>query len=513
MNATAASPSTAGLSVTNVAGSRQDLWINNQPVKPVGGRYATSFDPTTGQPWYEFGCGGSEDVNAAVRAAKGAFRASSWRSLTQAERARLLRRLAELIAQNAERLALLETKDNGKLLKESRAQMNVLPDTYHYYAGGADKVEGSTIPVNKPSMLTMTVREPLGVVGIIVPWNSPLYQLSWTLAPCLAVGNTVVVKPSEHTSVTTLALAELVAQAGFPPGVMNVVTGYGGEAGAALASHPDVTKIAFTGSSTTGRTIALAAANHFTQLNLELGGKSPHCVFEDADLDRAARAVIGGIFAAGGQTCVAGSRIFVQSSICREFCERLVALTRSVRVGDPTGDVDLGPLSLLKQVEKVASYVKLGQDEGAKLLAGGHQPEIASKTGGWYFAPTLLANASNKMRVAREEIFGPVGTIIEFDDEADLAEQANDTPYGLVAGVWTRDIDRTFRFAQAMDAGSVWINTYRTPSYSAPMGGFKESGYGKHYGVEALREYSRLKNITIDYSGAAHDAFVMRVSG
>lgn len=497
------------LDVSTIEGSRQGVWIGGAIVEPSRGLYGQSYDPTTGQPWYEFARGDAADVAAAVTAARNAL--TSWRRTTQAERSRLLRRLAELIARDGARLAVLETRDNGKLLKESRAQMSVLPDTYHYYAGSAAAFEGSTIPGNKPDMLNLTVREPLGVVGIIVPWNSPLYQLSWTLAPCLAMGNTVVIKPSEHTSVSTLALAELIEEAGFPAGVVNVVTGLGSEAGAALAQHKDIAKIAFTGSSTTGREIAKAAAANVAQTNLELGGKSPHCIFADADVDRAARAVLGGIFGAAGQSCVAGSRIFVQSAIYDDFVDKLAALSASVRIGNPADDVDIGPLALKQQLEKVARYVAYGKDEGARLIAGGRQPPLAEQTGGWYYEPTLFADATNAMRIAREEIFGPVGAIIRFDDESALVGLANDTPYGLAAGVWTKDIDRAFRFARDIEAGTIWVNTYRSPSYATPMGGFKDSGYGKHYGIEALREYSRLKSVILDYSGNTYDTFVMRV--
>ena len=499
------------LDVRSVEGSRQGLWIGGAMVEPSQGLYGQSYDPTTGQPWYEFARGDAADMAAAVASAKNAFASAAWRRTTQADRSRLLRRLAELVARDAERLALLETRDNGKLLKESRAQMNVLPETYHYYAGSAATFEGSTIPGNKLDMLNLTQREPVGVVGIIVPWNSPLYQLSWTLAPCLAMGNSVVIKPSEHTSVSTLALAELIEEAGFPPGVVNVVTGLGSEAGASLACHRDIAKIAFTGSSATGREIARAAAGNVAQTNLELGGKSPHCVFADADADRAARAVLGGIFGAAGQSCVAGSRIFVQSAIYDDFVERLAALAASVRVGNPADDVDIGPLALKEQLEKVSRYVGYGRQDGARLVAGGKQPALAEQTGGWYFEPTLFADAGNSMRIAQEEIFGPVGTIIRFDDERDLVTMANDTPFGLAAGVWTQDIDRAFRFARDVEAGTIWVNTYRSPSYATPMGGFKNSGYGKHYGVEALREYSRLKSVILDYSGNTYDPFVMRV--
>ncbi|MEW9308950.1 MULTISPECIES: aldehyde dehydrogenase [Labrys] len=500
------------LTLKAIEGSRQDLYIAGERVAPSSGRYLPSYDPTTAEPWYMAADGNAEDVDAAVQAAKKAFRDPAWRRITQTERGRMLRRLADLIAENADELAAIEMRDNGKLLKEMRAQMRAAPDTYLYFAGMADKLHGETIPVNKLDMLNFTLREPIGVIGMISPWNSPLMLLSGTLAPCLAIGNTIVAKPSEHTSASTLALAELIDRAGFPPGVFNVVTGGGATAGEALTLHPDVAKITFTGSTATGRRIAANAAGRLVSTQMELGGKSPHVVFGDVDLDRTVNGVVAGVFAAAGQTCIAGSRCFVEAAIYDEFLERLVERTSRIRIGNPAvEDTELGPLALEAQLAKVEQYVGYGVADGARLAIGGRRPQDEALAKGWYYEPTVLAEARNDMRFMRDEIFGPVVGVVPFRDEAELLALANDTNYGLAAGIWTRDIDRAMRFARNVDAGTVWINTYRSAAYMSPSGGFKESGYGKRGGFEVMREFSRLKNVVLDYSGATQDPFVIRL--
>ncbi|WP_315924517.1 aldehyde dehydrogenase [Mesorhizobium sp. SP-1A] len=500
------------LTMKAIEGSRQDLYIGGERVAPKSGRYIPSYDPTNAEPWYEVADAGAEDVDTAVAAAKKAFHDPAWRRLTQTDRGKLLRRLAELIAEQADELAAIEMRDNGKLLKEMRAQLRAAPDSYLYFAGMADKLHGETIPVNKLDMLNFTLREPIGVVGMISPWNSPLMLLTGTLAPCLAIGNTVVVKPSEHTSASTLALAELIARAGFPAGVFNVVTGRGASAGEALTLHPDVAKIAFTGSTATGRRIAANAASRLVSCQMELGGKSPHVVFGDVDLDRAVNGVVAGVFAAAGQTCIAGSRCFVEAHVYDEFVERLVERTSRIRIGHPADDeTELGPLALAAQLDKVEQYVGYGVADGARLAVGGRRPQQEALARGWYYEPTVLADARNDMRFMRDEIFGPVVGVTPFRDEAELIALANDTNYGLAAGIWTRDIDRAMRFARSVDAGTVWINTYRSAAYMSPSGGFKESGYGKRGGFEVMREFSRLKNVVLDYSGATQDPFVIRL--
>jgi aldehyde dehydrogenase (NAD+) len=499
--------------VTSIQGSRQKLFIGGRFVEPKNGNFIESYDPTTGEVWYEFADAGAEDVAAAVAAATDAFHNPAWRRMTQTDRGALLRKLAELVRENADTLAEIETRDNGKLLKETRAQMRAMPDSYHYFAGMADKLQGDTIPINRLDTLNINLREPLGVIGMITPWNSPLMLLTGTLAPCLAIGNTVVIKPSEHATASTLALAELIHEAGFPAGVVNVVTGNGNSAGEALTRHPGISKYVFTGSTATGRRIAGNAAQNLVPCSMELGGKSPHVVFGDVDIEHAVNGVVSGVFAAAGQTCVAGSRCFVEAKIYDNFVEALVARTQQIRVGLPTADdTDIGPLALADQLSKAHSYVASGVKEGAKVAAGGARPRKAELApGGWYFEPTVMVNARNDMSFMRDEIFGPVVGVMPFRDEAEMISLANDTRYGLASGIWTKDIDRALRFANQIEAGTVWVNTYRSASFMSANGGFKESGYGRRGGFEVMHEFSRLKNVIIDYSGSMQDPFVIRL--
>lgn len=500
------------ITVETLRGTRLGNFIDGQMVAPLSGEYLPSYDPTTARPWYEFARSGEADVDAAVRSARAALKDPKWRRITQTDRGKLVRKLGELVLANADALALLECHDNGKLLKEMRAQMRAIPDSYLYFAGMADKLQGDTIPVNKLDTLNFNLREPIGVVGMIIPWNSPLMMLTGTLAPCLAIGNTIVVKPSEHATASALALAELVIEAGFPPGVVNVVTGDGAVTGDALTRHPGVAKYVFTGSTFTGRKVAGNAAEHLAPCQMELGGKSPHVVFGDVDVERAVNGVVSGIFAAAGQTCVAGSRCFVEASIYDTFVEALVERTKRVRVGHPMEeDTDIGPLALAAQLEKVRHYVASGVDEGAKIAVGGKKPTNSALSDGWYFEPTVMTNATNKMRFMQEEIFGPVVGVVPFSTEEELMQLANDTEYGLASGIWTQNIDRAMRFARDVEAGTVWINTYRSAAYMSSNGGTKHSGYGRRGGFEVMREFSKIKNVVLDYSGAMQDPFVIRL--
>lgn len=439
-----------------------------------------------------------------------AFVDPRWKDLSQTRRGHLLRRLGDLIGEHGEELARMETLDNGKLLREMRAQLATLPEYYYYYAGLADKIQGDVIPASDRRVLNYTTREPLGVVGAITPWNSPLTLTTSKLAPALCGGNTIVIKPSEYTSATALRLAELAMLAGFPSGVVNVVTGFGAEAGQALVDHPKLAKISFTGSTATGSRIAASTASRFIGSTLELGGKSPNIVFDDANVANASMGVVAGIFAAAGQTCIAGSRIFAQKGIYDELLERVTERARTIRIGNPLDDeTELGPLAFADQRDKVAGYVQLGVSEGATVLTGGNATD--GGIGGFFYEPTVLTDVNNDMRVVREEIFGPVAAIMPFDTEDEVVRLANDTEYGLAAGIWTSNLSRAHRVAADLDAGTIWVNTYRAMSPMSPRQGFKNSGVGVEHGAESMKEYTRLKSVWINTSEeAVADPFVMR---
>ncbi|MHA7179624.1 aldehyde dehydrogenase [Arthrobacter sp. MDB2-24] len=485
-------------------------FIGGQYVPPAGNEYFESTNPATLDVLYTAARGTSTDIDVAVTAAQRAFTDPRWRDLSATRRGHLLRRLGDLVAENADALARMESEDNGKLLREMRGQLTSLPEYLYYYAGLADKVQGSQVPTNSVSMFNYTQREALGVVGAITPWNSPLTLTTSKLAPALAAGNTLVIKPSEYTSRTVLRLAELATEAGFPDGVVNVVTGYGVEAGAPLVDHPGLAKISFTGSTATGARIAASAASRFIGCTLELGGKSPNIVFDDANIPNAAMGVVAGIFAAAGQTCIAGSRVFAHRSVYDELLERVAERARSIIIGDPLLDAtELGPLAFADQRDKVSSYVDLGVSEGATVLTGGRRPEVDLP--GYFYAPTVLTDVDNTMRVTREEIFGPVAAIMPFDTEDEVLRLANDTDYGLAAGVWTQNLARAHRMSRKLEAGTIWVNTYRAMSPMSPRQGFKNSGVGIEHGLESMHEYTRLKSVWINTDEEpVADPFVMR---
>jgi aldehyde dehydrogenase (NAD+) len=485
-------------------------FIGGKPVEPNSGEYFPSTNPATRDVLYLAARGNAVDIDAAVESATETFLDPRWRDLSQTKRGHLLRRLADLIGEHAEELARSESLDNGKLLREMRGQMATLPEYYYYYAGLADKIEGSVVPTSDRQVLNYTMREPLGVVGAITPWNSPLTLTTSKLAPALCAGNTVVIKPSEYTSATVLKLAELVIEAGFPPGAVNVVTGFGAEAGAPLVDHPGLAKISFTGSTATGSRIAASAAGRFIGSTLELGGKSPNIIFDDANVANAAMGVVAGIFAAAGQTCIAGSRVFAQRAIYDELLQLVSDRAGSIRMGNPLDDdTEIGPLAFEDQRNKVASYVDLGRDEGARVLTGGRATDAG--LGGFFYEPTVLVDVNNQMRVVREEIFGPVAAIMPFDTEDEVVQLANDTEYGLAAGVWTTNLARAHRMAGRLDAGTIWVNTYRAMSPMSPRQGFKSSGVGVEHGTETMKEYTRLKSVWINTNeGPVPDPFVMR---
>jgi aldehyde dehydrogenase (NAD+) len=476
---------------------RNRLWIGNSWQDATDGATFATINPATGEVITDVAEARSEDVDRAVAAARGAMADASWRRLNPHKRSALLWKLADAIEANADELAHLETADNGKPYFESRkVDLPSVVENFRYFAGLADKVQGSTIPVAGP-FFNYTLREPVGVVGVITPWNFPLSLAAWKVAPALACGNAVVLKPAEQTPLTALMLGELAAEVGFPEGVLNVVPGFGPTAGSALVRHPGVDAIAFTGSTDVGRIVMREASDTLKKVSLELGGKSPNIVFADADLKSAVRGASSGIFYGKGEVCAAGSRILVERAVYGEFVERLAERAGQTTVGDPMEPTTrLGAIVSEAQLDRILGYVEAGKTEGARLVVGGERTSVNGR--GNFVTATVFADVFPEMRIAQEEIFGPVAAVMPFEDLDDALEKANGTIYGLAAGVWTRDVGKAHRVASELQSGTVWVNTYNQYDSGSPFGGYKQSGFGRDLGWEAaLEKYTQAKSVWV----------------
>jgi acyl-CoA reductase-like NAD-dependent aldehyde dehydrogenase len=489
---TLAPPSLQAL-VAERPGTPLPLYLAGEWAPAADGATYDTYEPATGRVWAEVAAAGPEDVDRAVDAAHAALD-GEWGATLAMDRARILWQMARIVDRNRDALARLESRDNGKLLRETLGEMELIVRYFEYFAGVCQTVLGQTSPQAGP-YFTYTRREPVGVVGAIIPWNSPLNMLAWKLAPAIAGGNAVILKPADETPVTALAFAALIEEIGLPRGVFSVLPGLGPVAGEAIVDHPGVDKIAFTGSTETGKRIAARAASTLKLTTFELGGKSPNIVFADANLDIAVQRSAYGIFSAAGQSCMAASRTLVHRAVREEFEERMGRRAAAIRVGDPFAErSQVGAQTSLRQLEKIGDYVEIGAGEGARVVAGGERPG----GDGWYYRPTVLGDVRNDMRVAREEIFGPVTVVIEFDDEDEAIALANDNPYGLAAAVWTQDVKRAHRVAHAVKAGTVWINNYRLWNWLMPFGGYKKSGYGREHGLEVMEHYTQTKSVWVD---------------
>lgn len=482
------------------------LFINGEWVTPIDGGVRGSIDPSTGRSWGDVAYGGKADIDAAVASAKHAFE-HSWRRIPGHERAALIRNFAELYATQVEPLAQVETRDNGRAIRETRADIGFHAQYYHWFASLADKMSGRTIPID-PSVHAFTTRDPVGVIGTIAPWNVPLMAAAWKIGPALAAGCTVVLKPAEQTPASSLALARIVEEAGFPPGVVNVVPGDGPVAGAHLVAHPDVNKISFTGEGATAKTILKTGADTLKKFGFELGGKSPHIIFADADIEQALNAATNSAWTLCGQSCALGSRVLVERSIYDQVVEGFRQRAQCVTVGLPQDPAThMGPQAHSDQLEKTLSYINLGTSEGAELVTGGERLADAPLADGYFLEPTVFSNVSPDMRIAQDEIFGPVAGLIPFDGEEEAIAIANNSPYGLTAGLWTRDVGRAHRVAREIEAGMVWVNTYRFIRWSTPYGGVKASGWGRENGIEALDAFLETKTTVVSMHGTFPDAY------
>ena len=475
-----------------------EMLVDGAWIPASDGATFDSINPTTGQVWARAPEATAADVDQAVRAADRAFSEGPWASMTPTERGHRLRRLADLLADKSEELGRIEAIDTGKLLKETRWQAKYIAEFFHFFAGCADKVTGETLPIDKPDLFVFTNREPLGVVAAIVPWNSQLFLSAVKIGPALAAGNTIVLKASEHASAAMLEFGRLIEQAEIPPGVVNIVTGHGDPCGKTLTSHPLVARISFTGGPEAAKHVVRNSTENFAEVSLELGGKSPFIVFDDADIDSAVNGAVGAIFGASGQSCVAGSRLYLQEGIADIFLERMAEAANRIKIGDPLDDAtEMGPLCTQGQLERVRAEVDHAKSEGGEILCGGGRPEGLD---GLFYGPTIVACPRQDLRIVDTELFGPVVSALRFKDEAEVVGLANDTKHGLAAGIFTRDGARSLRMAKAVKAGIVWVNTYRAVSPIAEFGGIKGSGYGRESGFQAIYDYTRPKTVWMNAS-------------
>ncbi|MBV6271346.1 aldehyde dehydrogenase [Alcaligenaceae bacterium CGII-47] len=488
---------------------KYSLFIGGEWTTQPDQHYFPAINPYSQEVWAEIPQASEAQVIDAIDSARAAFN-QVWSKTSGLERGKLMNRLADLLDADAERMSILESTDNGKVIRETSTQMHMAARAYRFFAGSADKLSGKVFPLDKPNILDFAQKQALGVAVLITAWNSPIALLSNKLAPALAAGCTVIIKPSEHASVSTLEFAKFIEQAGFPKGVVNVVTGdY--KVGKWLINSRRIDKISFTGSPGVGREIASDAGRNLTPVTLELGGKSPNIIFEAADINKAVVGALAGIFGATGQTCIAGSRLLVQKTVYADVVDKLVARAKSIILGDPLDfKTEMGTLANQPQFDRVMALIKKGGDDGAVLAVGGERATGAGLSKGLFIQPTIFKDVDNSMALAREEIFGPVLSIIPFDTEDSAIEIANDNDYGLAAGIWTNDLNQALRVSQAVHAGCVWVNTYRASAMQAPFGGFKDSGFGRERSLWALDEYMTYKNVMIDFSGEDRDPFAVK---
>ncbi len=475
-----------------------DMLIDGAWVQASDGATFDSTDPSTGKVWAQIPEATAADVDRAVRAAEHAMREGPWSEMTPTARGKTLRKLSDLMVEHSEALGRVETRDTGKMFKETRWQSTYIAEYYHFFAGAADKIAGETLPIDKPDMFVFTDREPLGVVAAVIPWNSQMFLSAVKIAPALAAGNAIVLKASEHASAPLLEFGKLVAEAGIPDGVVNIVTGHADPCGKALTSHPLVARVAFTGGPVAAAHVIRNSAENFAEVSLELGGKSPFIVFEDADLESAVNGSVAGIFGASGQSCVAGSRLIVQDTIADEFLARMTAIAEKIRIGDPQADkTEMGPLCTAGQITHIEAQIAKARDEGATVLTGGARPDTLD---GLYFQPTIIDCPRPDLTIVDTELFGPVLSVLRFKDEAEALALANDTKHGLAAGIFTKDSARALRMSRRVRAGIIWVNTYRAISPVAAFGGEKTSGHGREAGFQAVYDYTRPKTVWMNMS-------------